>query len=625
MDFFQSQDVARRNTKLLLFLFFLAVGSLVLLTNLLVFTLVNFQDAATMQNGVYYFSWEGFITVSLAVVSLVAVASLFKLHSLKSGGAAVAEMMDGELLVNPAGNLKKRQLLNVVEEMAIAAGTPVPPVYLIRDNAINAFAAGYSSSDAVIGITYGAMENLSRAELQGVIAHEFSHIFNGDMRINIRLIGVLYGILMIALIGQIILRPSHAVVASRDRSHAGIMAIGIGLMIIGALGQFFGNLIKAAVSRQREYLADASAVQFTRNPKGIAGALKRIGGFSDGSVLQHPESAELSHTFFSEGVKFSFASLMATHPPLAKRIKRLEPSWDGEFLETEPAPIQAADETGAMGFASAGGAIDAGRAVENIENIGNPSDNQLQLAHEILAAIPQALTDAAHEPYSARALVYLIQLSDAPEVRDIQLEHLKESADIGVYGALEKLIDTKMTDNLRLPLLEMALPTLRQLSYEQYKLFLGNLDVLIHADSRVGLSEWAVQKMITKHLGEVFEGKRSRVRHRQLKAVKGHCELLLSMLAYSDKQSGVEPSVAFAAGQKALDLDISLLDKKSLSFKKLNQALDALAQVHPLKKPKLLKACIKTITADNVVSVIEQELMRTIADTLECPMPPFAA
>ncbi|MBT7369491.1 MAG: M48 family metalloprotease, partial [Gammaproteobacteria bacterium] len=174
MNFFESQDIARRNTKLLLFLFVMAVISLVLLTNLLVFAFINFQDSARMASGQYYYTWETFLAISAAVILLVILSSLFRLGSLRQGGSAVAEMMDGELLVDAGGDLNKRKLLNVVEEMAIASGTPVPPVYLIRDQAINAFAAGYSPGDAVIGITYGAMENLNRDELQGVIAHEFS-------------------------------------------------------------------------------------------------------------------------------------------------------------------------------------------------------------------------------------------------------------------------------------------------------------------------------------------------------------------------------------------------------------------------------------------------------------------
>jgi Zn-dependent protease with chaperone function/uncharacterized tellurite resistance protein B-like protein len=623
MGFFESQDIARRNTKLLLLLFSLAVASLVILTNLLVFAFINFQDTARIATQQYFYTWEIFASISAGVVLLVVLASLFRMGTLRKGGSAIAELMDGELLVDAGGDVNKQKLLNVVAEMAIASGTPVPPVYLLRDPAINAFAAGYSPGDAVIGITYGAMENLNRDELQGVIAHEFSHILNGDMRLNIRLMGILYGILMLALIGRIILRPSYSVVASRNRSHAGVMAFGAGLMVIGFLGQFFGNLIKAAVSRQREFLADASAVQFTRNPRGISGALKRIGGFSSGSVLAHPESAELSHTFFSEGVSFSFASLMATHPPLSERIKRIEPDWDGDFPETS------ASETSTAAMADTAMGFSGSVSIESdavISQIGNPAASQLELAQNIIKGLPKVYADAAHEPYSARALVYQLQLHDDPEVREKQLAHLKESADLGVYSELETLLESEsqLSPHMKLPLLEIAYPTLRQLSYQQYKLFLGNLDVLIRADGRVGLSEWAVQKLITKHLGEAFEGKHTSVKHQRLEAVKDECEILLSLLAYCDKQAGVEPAVAFGTGKAALALDINLLDKKALNFNKMNDALDTLASLHPLRKPRLIKACIKTITADQVVSVTEAELLRMIADTLECPMPPIS-
>lgn len=623
MDFFESQNLARRNTRYLLLLFFLAVASLIVLTNLLVFAFANFQDTAHIATGQYYFSWEIFFAISCGVVLLIVLASLFRLMMLRKGGSTIAELMDGELLVNAQGDLNKRKLLNVVEEMAIASGTPVPPVYLIRDPAINAFAAGYSPGDAVIGVTYGAMENLTRDQLQGVIAHEFSHILNGDMRLNIRLMGILYGILMLALIGRMIVQPGYRGVRGRDRTHAGVMAFGAGLMAVGYLGQFFGNLIKAAVSRQREFLADASAVQFTRNPEGIADALKRIGGYREGSILQHPESAELSHTFFSEGVRFSFASLMATHPPLAERIKRIEPRWDGGFLESTPPDSAATADVpaGAMGFSSTV-SLDAD---EVLRHIGNPEQSQVNLARQIIEGLPNDYTTAAREPYSARALVYMLQLSQSGEVRAQQLSHLRASADLGVYDALEELISHEhlLAPEMKLPLLGIAFPTLRQLSYEQYKMFMANLDVLVRADGRVGLSEWAVLKMISKHLGEAFEAKHTRTRHDTLESVHSHCEVLLSLLAYCDKQSGVSPEVAFEAGKTEIGMDIQLCDKKDLNFKKMNAALDALAELHPLRKPKLLKACIKTITADQVVSVIESELLRTIADTLECPMPPM--
>ncbi|MFT7222368.1 MAG: putative tellurite resistance protein B-like protein, partial [Candidatus Azotimanducaceae bacterium] len=519
------------------------------------------------------------------------------------------------------------------EEMAIASGTPVPPVYVINEDAINAFAAGYSPSDAVIGVTQGAIDNLSRDELQGVIAHEFSHILNGDMKLNIRLMGILYGILMLALLGRIILTPSTRVISGRNRTHAGVLAIGIGLMAIGYIGQFFGNVIKSAVSRQREYLADASAVQFTRDPSGIAGALKRIGGYGSGSKLQHPESEELSHMFFAEGITLSFRSMMATHPPLDDRIKRIEPRWNGTYqLENTVSSASDSPETkseiaGVSGFSQQAAVANiVVNPDEIIASIGNPSDSAVHLAREMISALPIALTQAAHEPYSARALVYMMLLDRNDEVRQTQLDHLENSADFGVFDAMTKLLATaSLKPNMRFTLLEMVLPTLRQLSYEQYKLFLKNLDSLMRADGRIGLAEWALQKMLTKHLSEVFESIHTKVKNKSLEELKEHCEILISMLAFCDKTSNIPSRKSFDAGQLELGFDIQMIDKKSLSFKRLNMALDRLSELHPLKKPKLIKACIRTVSADEVISVIEVELLRTIADTLECPMPPLHA
>ena len=624
MDFFQSQDNARRNTKFLLFLFALAVISLALLTNGLVYLLVKFQDTTSTAVDFRY-TWEIFWAVNIAILVLIAIASLIRLIALRGGGASIAELMGGELVIDPKGDFNRRKLLNVVEEMAIASGTPVPSVYIIPEQGINAFAAGYSPGDAVIGVTQGAVDHLNRDELQGVVAHEFSHIFNGDMRLNIRLMGVLYGILMLYLIGRMIVSPSHHVAASRDRSHAAVIAVGIGLMAIGAIGQFFGNLIKAAVSRQREFLADASAVQFTRNADGIADALKRIGGYEPGSILEHPESAEISHLFFSQGITFSFSGLMTTHPPLEERIRRIQPGWDEKFLwEKTPEPAGMAPPDSAMGFAGVSGGvpIDADQVVSQI---GNPEPSQVLFAQQLIASIPDVFSDAAHDPYTARSLVYLFLLSGDAEVRTEQLTHLKDEADLGVSDALAKLIlsEPKLETGMKLPLLEMAYPMLRQLSYKQYKLFMANMDVLIRADGRVGLSEWAVQKMMSKHLEEVFEAKHSVVKYNKLKQVQDACQILLSLLAHCDRESNIPSADAFNKGAETLELDIQLQEKAALSFKAMNKALEKLNSLHPLRKPKLIKACIATVSADNMISHIELELLRTVADCLECPMPPL--
>ncbi|NNE63594.1 MAG: M48 family metallopeptidase, partial [Gammaproteobacteria bacterium] len=343
MNFFEAQDKARRNTVWLIILFVLAVAGLIVLTNLLLLGVMVYiktgQFLFSLESLQNYYSWREFIGVTIVVCLLILGGSFYKTMSLSGGGASVAEMLGGRLISQATSDLQQRQLLNVVEEMAIASGMPVPKVYLLEDTSINAFAAGRTPANAVIGVTRGTLGRLSREELQGVIAHEYSHIANGDMRLNIRLIGLLHGIMLIGLIGYFILRSLRFGGRSRSSNSKGgsgilaVAAIGGGLMVIGYAGSFFGQWIKAIVSRQREYLADSSAVQFTRNRDGIAGALKKIGGSAGvSSHLDSPAAPEYSHAYFADGVSSFWHSLFATHPPLEKRIKAIEPRWDGQFL-----------------------------------------------------------------------------------------------------------------------------------------------------------------------------------------------------------------------------------------------------------------------------------------------------
>jgi len=627
MDFFQHQDKARRNTKLLLALYAAAVISIVLLTNLLVIVVSGFFDSASLMASSEGYDWGLFLMVSMLVILLIGLGSLYRIHSLSKGGSVVAEMLDGQLLIDPHGSLEKRRLLNVVEEMAIAAGTPVPPVYIIPDDSINAFAAGYSPGDAIIGVTEGALQNLSRDQLQGVIAHEFSHILNGDMRLNIRLMGVLYGILMLAVIGRIVLNGSRLRSSSKRNSGGAILAVGLGLLILGYLGKFFGTLIKAAVSRQREYLADASAVQFTRYPLGISGALKRIGGYSQGTVLANPESEEISHAFFCSGVNFTFGALTSTHPPLAERIKRLEPNWNGAYLShNEPDQSLPAESAGPLLSSFAGAAIRI-NADEVFQTMGQPGGAQLSHARSLLALIPDELLNAAHETFSARAIVYLLLLDQDAAIQERQLNFLENVADAAVLQRLSEMLPLfpAVKPVMRLPLLEIAMPALRQMTRVQYEAFKANIHGLVIADQKMSLSEWALQKFVTKHLGEAFDGAHRRPKYKGYAAVRGQCAQLLSVLAYTDVTSTTDPQVAFAVGRELLGLDIELVDKSSLSLSNLNDCVDALAELRPLLKPKLLKACIATITADGVATPVEVELVRTVADSLDCPMPPIVA
>src|SRR5690554_1603421 len=335
VNFFEHQQQAKRNTGLLIFLF--AIAFLLIVGLVGVITAAVFGGIGVSQNGDYVFSWQPIVWVTAIVGGGILTAMLMKWLSLKPGGHVVAESLGGVQIAPNSSDPLERRILNVVEEMAIAANMPVPAVYLLPQEAnINAFAAGYESKDAVIGLTRGAVETFSREQLQAVVAHEFSHILNGDMRLNIRLIAALAGILLIAHVGRMFLHSARFSSARRRGNGNALPLVGLGLIIIGYIGVFFGNIIKAAVSRQREYLADAAAVQFTRNPEALSGALQQIGARQNGSRVQHTNADETAHLFFGQALS-SWFTLLATHPPLDKRIKRIQPSWNGRY----PRPQQA--------------------------------------------------------------------------------------------------------------------------------------------------------------------------------------------------------------------------------------------------------------------------------------------
>lgn len=631
MNFFKSQDTARKNTTKLIVLFLLAVLSLIVMTNLLFLAAFGFANPDTLSasNFSEMIDWNIFIMVGVGVTSLIVLGSTYKIIALSGGGARIAELIGATPVMTNSDDPNEQKILNVVEEMAIASGTPVPPVYLIHENSINAFAAGYTTSNAIIGITRGAIETLSRDQLQGVIAHEFSHILNGDMRLNIRLIGMLHGILLIGLIGHTILRGSAR--SRSSKGNGGALFLGLGLMIIGYAGTFFGNLIKAAVSRQREFLADASAVQFTRNPDGIAGALKHIGGHS-GSVLHNPMSEEINHALFCEGIRSHFSNIYATHPPLDDRIRRIEPNWDGKYYFPEPVIKQPASDskkddksTRTAAAMATMATVIGGDAI--IEQIGQPTSEHLGYAHQLIKDIPDILREAAREPFAARALIYFLVLDSDKEMRDKQLHHLLTAAVPGVYKETKKLVHKSPPVKIehRLPLIDMACSTLRQLSKKQYLLFRENLETLIKLDSKINLFEWTLQKIVTNHLDSVFMDNVLKKPDRlSLNQVKNECAILLSLFIHSGRNSGLNKQEVFDTANAILgDLKIQLVASQFLKLTQLNDALDQLVHLKPLEKPLLLKACASCITADDIISTTETELFRAISDTLGCPVPPL--
>ncbi len=640
MDFFQNQEVARKKTGLLIVYFLLAVILIIATVYVVIAAVLRLGDPAAQTGDTISLAalWDPqlFGAVALGTAALISGGSLYKIASLSGGGHTVAELMGGKLLHPQTTDPDERRILNVVEEMAIAAGTPVPPVYLLEnEDGINAFAAGSSPNDAVVAVTRGCVQTLSRDELQGVVAHEFSHILNGDMRLNLRLMGVLFGILLIGLTGYILFRSTAGVrvrVDDRDGEREGrnpLPLIGLALYVIGYVGVFFANLIKAAVSRQREFLADASAVQFTRNADGIAGALKKIGALAEGSTIRNPRAEEASHMFFgSSGGAGQLFGLLETHPPLVERIRRLDPSFDGDFSKvslTSPAD-QAPAAVSQRQPRSRSFSFNPAEAVANVGTIGAP---QLLYAAGLLEDLAPTLATQVRDPLGAQATVFALLLDPEEGVGRDQLAWLEQYAHPAVVRQMRAIEPEarRLAPEARLPLVEMAVPALRQMSPAQMREFLAGVKSLVAADQKLTLFEYALQRLLLRHLVAYFV-KRSAAApvYTTFETLVEPTTVVLSALARGGASSPEKASAAFAAGVKALNWPgarIELLPEVSTDLNRLDLALRALDSAsRPLKK-QLLLACAATVGADGRVTVEEGELLRAISDSIDCPMPPL--
>ena len=596
MDFFEKQEKARLQTKWLVFYFALAVIGIIAVLHI-GFSLLLGQPLD---------DWEMLGFTAAGVLVSVVIGSLVKIAELSKGGKAVAEMLGG-FPVNPSTtNAGERRLLNVVEEMSLASGVPVPQVYVLEEEAINAFAAGYGTADAAVGVTRGCIERLTRDELQGVIGHEFSHILNGDMRLNIRLMGLLNGILFLALLGGVLMRLA---LTSRPRSSndknggsivAALIAGGLVLYIVGWIGVFFGKLIKAAVSRQREFLADASAVQYTRNPRGLAGALSKIASHS--SRLEHPKAQEASHMFFGNGMAEAWLGLFATHPPIQRRIAEIAPNFDPQESSPTLPPVASAKPS----FSG---------------------DAQLAAATSMLAGLPEFSRPAMREIHSACALVFALLLSEDESVRESQLAALEIDAALRKETGEMFARRSQLSSAQRISLVDLAIPVLRGLSPQQYSVFSGQVGQLIEADGQIHLFEYTLQKLLLRHLDAAFtKATPSRVQHKSLVPLLPDTGILLSAIANADDGESNALDAAFQAGVFRLGksaVAFPLARQSSVNLKEFDRALEDLATASLAVKKTILTACSAAVVHDGVVNDTQFELLRAIADTVDCPVPPF--
>ena len=624
MNFFEQQAVARRTSSRLVILFALAVVAIVLAVDGVVWV-------ATQSPRMVLFA-------TVAAAAVIVIGSLYRIASLGGGGEAVAQQMGGTPVPENTTDPGLRRLRNVVEEIAIASGVPVPKVYVLEhEAAINAFAAGYSTSDAVVAVTRGALDRLNRDELQGVIAHEFSHILNGDMRLNIRLVGVLFGILMIGLIGRKILE--HGRFGGRSKNLGAILIAALVAMVIGYIGLFFGRMIKAGLSRSREKLADASAVQFTRQTQGLSGALKKIGGLHDGSRLnQRSDAEEVSHMLFGDGVGFS--GLFATHPPLLERIRALEPNFGGEDLARLQAkwittPPDGMQEDMALGLVAGSGSRLPGATQELsmtppmvAAQVAMPTADDYTRADSIATAIPEALRDLAADREAVMPLLLGLLLDADEALAERQQVEIASRLGDGVADhavRIHQQLTAELHPMLRLPLAALAFPVLRLRPRPQLDAFMDAVHALVHADGRVSLFEYCLARLLTVQVRESLDPSRyARFGRRKPGSVRNEFATLLAVVAQAGHEDRASAQHAYLAGlQRVLPRDHLPYAPPPAGVVALDAVWEPLDALDPLAKQVMVEAITAAVSHDGRVSVAEAELLRTICGVLHCPLPPM--
>jgi Zn-dependent protease with chaperone function len=634
MNFFKRQDEARRASRRLVVLFGLAVVAVVAAVDFVVFLLMRQGEARAHGYMPPLGEWlathpQMVVATTLAVLAVITTASFYKTLILGGGGGVVARSLGGVRISPDTTDPQQRRLLNVVEEMAIASGVPMPEVYLLeQESGINAFAAGHNPSNAAIGVTRGTLTTLNRTELQGVIAHEFSHILNGDMKLNVRLMGLLFGLLVIALIGRTVLRGATRVRGDRKGGVLIVLLIALAVLVIGYVGLFFGRLIQAAVSRSRESLADASAVQFTRDPSGLRGALIKIGASAAGSRVGNPEVEEVAHMLFAPGMSRFFA----THPPLLERLKDIDPHFDPKEIDRARASMTAAAaeaETPAAQAQAEEYVIDLPAAAPAMiaQLVGNPGTAHMQLARGIRQSLPEAVVAAGRHAESARALLLALALDSNPETRARQKQVIAQRLTpqiAAATAALERDVDA-LEPEQRSPTLMRGFPALRQLTHEERVQLMACLNGMLPQDGSVALHSYVLRKLAQMHLRDDLNPG-ARVRRLTLDAVQRDAQVLFSVLARHGHSDDVSARRAYEAGMHQLfPRERPAYGIAGAWAAALDLALSRLDQLAPIAKEQLVEAMVATVTHDQQLTIGEAELLRAVCASVHCPLPPLVA
>jgi Zn-dependent protease with chaperone function len=639
MDFFRRQEQARSLTRVLVTLFALSAVAVTVAVDFVLLTVVATAGATparlVLPTGAWIALHPGLLVFWTAcVLAVIGGASLYKTALLSGGGAVVALGVGAERVAADTTDPDRKRLLDVVEEMAIAAGLPMPQVYVLNgETGINAFAAGHAPADAAITVTAGCLRLLDRAELQGVIAHEFSHVVNGDMRLGVRLMGLLFGLMVVAGIARWALR-----LVPRGRRGGGAVAVfmlaAALVYCLGYIGLFFGRLIQAAVSRRREALADAAAVQFTRDTTGLRGALVKIGAGA-GSRLIDADADEVAHLLFAPGMP----RLFATHPPLLERIRELDPQFDPrEFARIQPE--LAARRLGTAPPAAAGAApqgaarrsLPLGRFAVNPAAVsalvGNPGTAHIELAQSIRASLPPDLVSAAARSDDALGLLLALTMEREPPLRAQELNYVERQLGAATRAAVEHWLPTAEALNVLQcqPALLRLLPALRQLPAAERQQLLLCLNGLSELDGRRSLSQYALRRLAQVHLRDAMAppARPGLGAPPTSQALHAEVAVLLAVLAQQGNADATRAAHAYASGLASILPEADPRYAPPANWPaQLDVALNRLDRLAPSSKQQLIEAMVRTIGDDGELSPHEAELLRAVCASLHCPLPPL--
>ena len=576
-----------------------------------------------------------YLIASLGTLVVIALGTLEILARLSLGQAELATLLAGRPIGRGSGRDDERRLINIVDELSIASGLAAPPLYVLnRESGINAFAAGASPSQAVIIVTQGALEQLSRDELQAVIAHEFSHILHGDIRLNLRAVYVLQGIVFLSAIGRFMMQYYSGAGTEEGRRffHLPFALVGAGLFAIGSVGLLFCRIIQASIARERENLADASAVRFTRNADALCGALARIRMNVEGSRVRNWHADALAHMLFAPPSPGWLRALVATHPPIEERMRRTNPHVSPAFYfdkarrpritevkqREEKIPEKEKPQTIVPRRLTGVAAL--------IATIGEPGAEHLEYASGLLAYLAPPIREALRDPLGAQAVMLGCVLEEEMTSRVRQLEALRALGMEDLARKAEVIAPQlrQLDRAYRLPLVALAVPALKALEETGRGAFLEALRRVLQADQRFTLSEFVLATILDWTLGPKAR-RAGRVRYRERAELAAETALVLSLLAHAGAAAGDAAAAqsAFDRGRESLAMPaLVLADKDSLQLSQVSQALERLSILAPLEKAGLLEGFASAVVADGNVRLTEHELLRAVACALDCPMPP---